>query len=51
MKTMKLGRSDLDVPVIGLGCMRLTNLERREIPGYIDHCVSLGVDFFDHADI
>ena len=51
MKTMKLGRSDLDVPVIGLGCMRLAELERWDIPKYIWHCISLGVNFFDHADI
>ena len=51
MKTIKFGKSDLDVPVIGLGCMRLTKLERWDIPQYIWHCISLGVNFFDHADI
>ena len=51
MKTMKLGNSDLEVPVIGLGCMRLTELERWDIPKYLWHCISLGVNFFDHADI
>ncbi len=51
MKTIKFGKSDLDVPVIGLGCMRLTELERWDIPQYIWHCISLGVNFFDHADI
>ena len=51
MKTIKFGKSDLDVPVIGLGCMSLTELERWDIPQYIWHCISLGVNFFDHADI
>ena len=51
MKTIKLGKSDLEVPVIGLGCMRLTELEEWDIPKYIWHCISLGVNFFDHADI
>ncbi len=51
MKTIKFGKSDLDVPVIGLGCMRLTELEHWDIPQYIWHCISLGVNFFDHADI
>ena len=27
MKTVKFGNSDLMVPVIGLGCMRMNNLE------------------------
>lgn len=51
MKTIRLGKSDLEVPVIGLGCMRLTELERWDIPKYLWHCISLGVNFFDHADI
>ena len=51
MRSVELGNTGLRVPAVGLGCMRLTNLERREIPGYISHCVSLGVDFFDHSDI
>ena len=51
MKMIKLGNTDLEVPVIGLGCMRLTELERWDIPKYIWHCISLGVNFFDHADV
>ena len=51
MKTILLGKSDLKVPVIGLGCMRLKELERWDIPKYLWHCISLGVNFFDHADI
>ena len=46
MKTIRLGKSDLEVPVIGLGCMRLTELERWDIPKYLWHCISLGVNFF-----
>ena len=51
MKTIKFGKSGLEVPAIGLGCMRLTELEAWDIPKYIWHCISLGVNFFDHADI
>ena len=51
MKTIKFGKSGLEVPAIGLGCMRLTELEEWDIPKYIWHCISLGVNFFDHADI
>ena len=51
MKHMKFGTSNLEIPVIGLGCMRLKELEEWDIQKYIWHCISLGVNFFDHADI
>ena len=51
MKTIKFGKTGLEVPAIGLCCMRLTELEEWDIPKYIWHCISLGVNFFDHADI
>ncbi len=51
MKHIKFGSSGLEVPAIGLGCMRLTELEPWDISQYIWHCISLGVNFFDHADI
>ena len=46
MKTIKFGKTGLEVPAIGLGCMRLTELEEWDIPKYIWHCISLGVNFF-----
>lgn len=51
MKTIKLGKSNLKVPVIGLGCMRLSELDESEVPVYLQHCLDLGINFFDHADI
>ncbi len=51
MKTLTFGNTRLEIPAIGLGCMRLKELERWDIPKYIWHCISLGVNFFDHADI
>lgn len=51
MKMMKLGASDLQVPVIGLGCMRLSGLSEGEANRYLNTCLDLGVNFFDHADI
>ena len=51
MRTIKLGSSKLSVPVIGLGCMRITELEENDIPNYLNHCLELGINFFDHADI
>lgn len=51
MRKMNLGSSDLRVPVIGIGCMRMGELSTKEAAGYIDTCLELGLNFFDHADI
>lgn len=51
MKTMNLGKTKLKVPMIGLGCMRFSELEEHEVAEYIMHCLELGINFFDHADI
>lgn len=40
------------MPAIGLGCMRITELESRDqIEELIDSALSNGINFFDHADI
>lgn len=52
MKTMKLGKSNLEVPQIGLGCMRITGLgSKAEVRSLIDAAMDQGINFFDHADI
>lgn len=51
MRTVNFGTSQLQIPAIGLGCMRITELDEKEIPGYLQKCLELGINFFDHADI
>ncbi|RLL41143.1 aldo/keto reductase family oxidoreductase [Oceanobacillus piezotolerans] len=51
MKKIKLGKSDLEVSNISLGCMRLGKLSKSEAADVIHNAMELGVDFFDHADI
>jgi len=51
MKTIKLGSSELNVSPIALGCMRLTELDRGEANKYLNTCIEMGINFFDHADI
>lgn len=51
MKYINFGSTDLKIPVIGLGCMRITELDAGDLPRYIEHCLKLGINFFDHADI
>lgn len=52
MKTVRLGHTELKVPEIGLGCMRITGLENKEkVQELLETAMENGVDFFDHADI
>ena len=51
MKTMQLGNSDLKVPVIAVGCMRINSLDRAGAEEYLRAALEEGLNFFDHADI
>lgn len=41
----------LEVPVIALGCMRISNLSVKDVDKLIGTAVDSGVTYFDHADI
>ncbi|GGD91240.1 aldo/keto reductase [Paenibacillus nasutitermitis] len=51
MKTMKLGTSSLEVPVVAVGCMRIDSLNKAEAEQFIQTALEQGANFFDHADI
>ena len=51
MKNIKLGKSDLEVSNISLGCMRMGDLSKQDAAKVINNAMELGVNFFDHADI
>jgi aryl-alcohol dehydrogenase-like predicted oxidoreductase len=52
MKTKKLGNSDLDVSVVGLGCMMFGSMcDEETTVKVIDAALDEGVNFFDTADI
>lgn len=51
MRTMTLGSSKLEVPVIAVGCMRINALEPQEAERFVKGAVDLGATFFDHADV
>ena len=51
MKTLKLGTSSLNVPVIAVGCMRIDSLSRPEAERFVQTALDEGANFFDHADI
>lgn len=51
MRTMKLGITEMDVPVVGVGCMRLAELDLASAEQFVQTALEQGVNFFDHADI
>ena len=51
MRTIKLGKSRMDVPVIAVGCMRMNGLDKRAAEVFVRTALELGAVFFDHADI
>ena len=51
MRTMKLGTSALEVPVIAVGCMRINSLDKSEAEKFVRSAMDQSANFFDHADI
>ena len=51
MKKRILGNTDIEISPIIMGCMRLTSLTEKDAAEFIENAVSLGINFFDHADI
>lgn len=51
MRTIELGKSKMQVPVIASGCMRMNGLDEKQAASFIEKALSLGVNFFEHADI
>jgi predicted oxidoreductase len=51
MRTIKLGSSSLDVPVVAVGCMRINTLDKSQAQRFVHAALDEGANFFDHADI
>ncbi|TSA83014.1 aldo/keto reductase family oxidoreductase [Deinococcus detaillensis] len=51
MRTIKLGTTDLDVPVVAVGCMRIDTIGRADAQTFVQTALDQGATFFDHADI
>ncbi len=51
MRTIQLGKTQLQVPVIAVGCMRINGLNKREAERFVQTALDVGANFFDHADI
>ena len=48
---MKLGKSNLEVDQVVVGCMRLDSLSSQEAENFVCGSIERGFRFFDHADI
>lgn len=51
MKKIRLGTSPLEVPTIGVGCMRIYDLDKKRAEDFLKTAIDHGANFFDHADI
>jgi predicted oxidoreductase len=51
MKTFPLGSTDLQVPAVVAGMMRIQESSDTEIRAFYDTAREIGINFFDHADI
>ncbi|WGV57602.1 aldo/keto reductase [Brevibacillus brevis] len=51
MRTIPLGTSTLEVPVIAIGCMRIGSLDKLQAESFVQTALEEGANFFDHADI
>ena len=51
MRKFKLGTSNLEVPALAVGCMRINGLEPKAAEEFVQTALDNGANFFDHADI
>lgn len=51
MYQISLGKTGLQVPTVAVGCMRISEMTAKELSAFVDTALSLGANFFDHADI
>ncbi len=52
MKKINIGTNQIQCSQMGLGCMRITELqEEKKVQSLIETAIELGIDLFDHADI
>lgn len=52
METRSLGKSGLQVSVVGLGCMNFGMMnDQAESAAIVNRAIELGINFFDTADV
>ena len=51
MKEIIMANGKIKASEIGLGCMRISNLDKASVNSLINTALDCGINFFDHADI
>ncbi|PSR22570.1 MAG: aldo/keto reductase [Sulfobacillus acidophilus] len=51
MRTMPLGPTQLQVPVVAVGCMRMDAVPLNDAERFVQTALDEGANFFDHADV
>lgn len=51
MRQIQVAKGVISVPEIALGCMRIADMEIKDVQKLVDACLDVGINFFDHADI
>ena len=51
MRTIQLGKTELRIPVVAVGCMRIKTHAKPEAERFVKSALELGLNFFDHADV
>lgn len=51
MEYKQLGKSELRISTIGLGCMSLSSSKEQDAKAIIDQAIELGINYFDTADL
>ena len=51
MKNIILGTTDIKASSIGLGCMRIADMQKEDVNKLVNIALEEGINFFDHADI
>lgn len=51
MNRIDFGKSGIRVPSVAVGCMRISDMNEKEVSAFVDTALSFGANFFDHADI
>lgn len=51
MTSINVANSNLSIPNIGIGCMRISDMPVQKVEQLIRTSMDLGLNFFDHADI
>lgn len=51
MYHIPFGKSGMQVPTVAVGCMRIAEMESRQLEAFIATAMENGANFFDHADV